>query len=439
MTTSVFQQMRSSLQSGFSRATDFLARLSFWRFVGLCILLMIAAGMINSLLPDDKPRQPMVKVEKKLKKLKAAEEAATALVVAEPAAPASPVTTPPASPPTTPPVGAGDTLVNKAPAGKDTETDVTGKPRDIEIKIDDSGIVVKGSADLERLGSKIEKQIEKAEQRQKEADAKAAAGDVDVTVDVGRSGPNLMQFVLLLIIVMFIIRFVANSKLRAEAKAAVAIEAADHAMLKQQLAEARLQALQAQVEPHFLFNTLAAVEHLIETDPPRAAKMQGNLIGYLRSVMPNLRKPDSTVGREVETCRHYLEILKVRMEDRLQVVIDVPTGLESASLPPLMLQSLVENAIQHGLEPKAEGGEIKIKVEIADGHLVVIVADTGIGFSPKSSTSGGGMGLSNIRERLTAMFDKRGQVIITPNTPCGTQVRIELPYTVSEFPTVKTK
>ena len=76
--------------------------------------------------------------------------------------------------------------------------------------------------------------------------------------------------------------------------------------------KARLQALQAQVEPHFLFNTLAAVEHLIETDPPRAAKMQGNLIGYLRSVMPNLRKPDSTVGREVDICRHYLEILRMQ-------------------------------------------------------------------------------------------------------------------------------
>ncbi len=143
---------------------------------------------------------------------------------------------------------------------------------------------------------------------------------------------------------------------------------------------------------------------------------------------------DSTVGREVDICRHYLEILKVRMEDRLDIVIDVPPGLESASLPPLILQSLVENAIQHGLEPKAEGGQIKIKAEISDGHLVIIVADTGIGFSPKSATSGGGVGISNIRERLAAMFDKRGQLIITPNAPCGTQVRIELPYSVSDLP-----
>ena len=122
------------------------------------------------------------------------------------------------------------------------------------------------------------------------------------------------------------------------------------------------------------------------------------------------------------------------MEVRPDIVIDVPPGLESASLPPLILQSLVENAIQHGLEPKAEGGQIKIKAEISDGHLVIIVADTGIGFSPKSATSGGGVGISNIRERLAAMFDKRGQLIITPNAPCGTQVRIELPYSVSDMP-----
>ena len=424
MATSVYQDVRVGLQSGFSRATDFLARLSFWRFVGLCILLLIAASMISNLLSDDKkPRHPLVKVQKKLK------------LSETPEAPKAPAEVAPAAESGTtgfPSVGADSTPSVPPPSETKKEADAKSVPRDVEIKINEDGIVVKGSADLERLGNKIEKEIDKAEKRRKEAEEKGV--DVDVDVEVGSRGPSLPQFVLLLILLMFIIRFVANSKLRAEAKAAVAIEAADHATLKQQLAEARLQALQAQVEPHFLFNTLAAVEHLIETDPPRAAKMQGNLIGYLRSVMPNLRKPDSTVGREVETCRHYLEILKVRMEDRLEVVIDVPPGLESASLPPLMLQSLVENAIQHGLEPKAEGGQIKIKVEIADGHLVIIVADTGVGFTPKASTSGGGLGLSNIRERLTAMFDKRGQVIITPNTPCGTQVRIEMPYSVSEFP-----
>lgn len=415
MTTSVYQEIRQGLQSGFSQATDFLARLSFWRFVGLCILLLIAANMVGNLFEKSKPQHPVVKVLKKT----------------PPPPPEPPQPLESAAPSIVPPVGA-DNTPSKDQTTK--ESDSKAKPRDVEIKIGQDGVVIKGSADLERLGNKIEQEINKAEQRR--INAGHPVDDEDETIEIAppASRVSLPQIVLLLILVMFIIRFVANSKLRAEAKAAVAIEAADHATLKQQLAEARLQALQAQVEPHFLFNTLAAVEHLIETDPPRAAKMQGNLIGYLRSVMPNLRKPDSTVGREVDICRHYLEILKVRMEDRLDIVIDVPPGLESASLPPLILQSLVENAIQHGLEPKAEGGQIKIKAEISDGHLVIIVADTGIGFSPKSATSGGGVGISNIRERLAAMFDKRGQLIITPNAPCGTQVRIELPYSVSDMP-----
>ncbi|MBK9523124.1 MAG: histidine kinase [Rhodocyclaceae bacterium] len=415
MTTSVYQEIRQGLQSGFSQATDFLARLSFWRFVGLCILLLIAANMVGNLFEKSKPQHPVVKVLKKT----------------PPPPPEPPQPLESAAPSIVPPVGA-DNTPSKDQTTK--ESDSKAKPRDVEIKIGQDGVVIKGSADLERLGNKIEQEINKAEQRR--INAGHPVDDEDETIEIAppASRVSLPQIVLLLILVMFIIRFVANSKLRAEAKAAVAIEAADHATLKQQLAEARLQALQAQVEPHFLFNTLAAVEHLIETDPPRAAKMQGNLIGYLRSVMPNLRKPDSTVGREVDICRHYLEILKVRMEDRLDIVIDVPPGLESASLPPLILQSLVENAIQHGLEPKAEGGQIKIKAEISDGHLVIIVADTGIGFSPKSATSGGGVGISNIRERLAAMFDKRGQLIITPNAPCGTQVRIELPYSVSDLP-----
>jgi LytS/YehU family sensor histidine kinase len=321
----------------------------------------------------------------------------------------------PATPPLVPPVGAGD-----APSNDGTKTDKSDG--DIHIKINEAGIDIRGG---NKLAERIEKRID-------EEEARLALADSTVNVNVGRSSVSIPQLAFFSILLMFIIRFIANSKLRAESKAAVAIEAADHAALSQQLAEAKLHAMQAQVEPHFLFNSLAAVEHLIETDPPRAAKMQRNLIGYLRSVMPNLRQRDSTLRREVEICRNYLEILKVRMEDRLDVVIDIPQGLESASLPPLILQSLVENAIQHGLEPKAEGGQIKIKAEIIDGHLAIIVADTGVGFAPKSGTSRGGVGLTNIRERLTAMFDKRGQLVITPNAPCGTQVRIEIPYSVSD-------
>ena len=410
MSESIFQRAVVGLRDGFSRATDFLARLSFWRFVGLCFLMMITAGIFESFFVADTPRVPVVHVRKKPK------------VPAE--APITPLSIPsttqtPGTP--TPPVGAGDT-----PSSGTGKSDSAAG--DLHIKINENGIDIKGS---DKLAERIEKQIDAADERR-------ATEDADIDIKIGRGRGSLPQLAFFLILLMFIIRFIANSKLRAESKAADAIEAATYATLSQQLAEAKLQAMQAQVEPHFLFNTLAAVEHLIETDPPRAAKMQRNLIGYLRSVMPNLRQRDSTLRREVEICRNYLEILKMRMEDRLDVVIDVPQGLESASLPPLILQSLVENAIQHGLEPKAEGGQIKIKAEIVDGHLAIIVADTGIGFAPKSGTSRSGVGLTNIRERLAAMFDKRGQLIITPNTPCGTQVRIELPYSVSDMPTTNT-
>ena len=139
--------------------------------------------------------------------------------------------------------------------------------------------------------------------------------------------------------------------------------------------------MQAQVEPHFLFNTLASIDHLIETDPKRASVMQKNLIALLRASMPTMRETAANgvrdLGRELAVIAPYLEILKVRMEDRLSTLIDVPEGLRSAEFPPMMIQSLVENAIKHGLEPKPEGGSLAVKAEIVHGKLAVTVADTG--------------------------------------------------------------
>lgn len=238
---------------------------------------------------------------------------------------------------------------------------------------------------------------------------------------------SLPPLVVLLVIFMLIVRLLSKSKLKAEGQAAVARDVAERETLSRQLAEARLQAMQAQVEPHFLFNTLAAVEHLIETDPPRAAQMQRNLIGYLRSVLPNFRKPDSTLGRETEICAHYLDILKMRMEDRLLIDIVIPEHLKDARLPPMMLQSLVENAIKHGLEPKPAGGTLYLRAAESDGQLAISVIDTGMGYDEQAKPVGG-LGLSNVRERLSAMFGARGRLVITPNLPHGTQVRIELPY-----------
>jgi len=192
--------------------------------------------------------------------------------------------------------------------------------------------------------------------------------------------------------------------------------------------EARMAAMQAQVEPHFLFNTLASIEHLIETDPPRASTMQKNLIALLRAAMPALREAQAaTLGRELELVRPYVEIMKMRMQERLRAEILVPEGLHSADFPPMMLQSLVENAIKHGLEPRAEGGSLTVSAEVAHGKLAVTVADTGVGFGA-APTAGTGTGLAGIRERLSLIYGREAELRIGANTPSGTRACIVVPY-----------
>jgi sensor histidine kinase YesM len=160
--------------------------------------------------------------------------------------------------------------------------------------------------------------------------------------------------------------------------------------------------------------------------------MQKNLIALLRASMPTMREANANgavrdLGRELAVIRPYLEILKVRMEERLQTEIDVPEGLLSAEFPPMMIQGLVENAIKHGLEPKAEGGKLTVKAEIVHGKLCVTVADTGLGFG-RAATSGTGVGLANIRERLQLLHGSRASVTVTENQPSGTVVTITVPY-----------
>ena len=205
---------------------------------------------------------------------------------------------------------------------------------------------------------------------------------------------------------------------------------AEAEQLKRQVVEARMAAMQAQVEPHFLFNTLASIDHLIETDPARASTMQKNLIALLRASMPTLRDGDGgprDLKRELEVIRPYLEILKVRMEDRLHTEIDVPDGLLSAEFPSMMIQTLVENAIKHGLEPKPEGGRLRVSAEVQHGKLAVTVADSGVGFG-KAATAGTGVGLANVRERLRLLYGDKAALNVRENAGGGTAVTITVPY-----------
>ena len=245
---------------------------------------------------------------------------------------------------------------------------------------------------------------------------------------------ELVKFIVVMTFIwLIILKATTNTKRKAAVAVQSAAEVAERESLKRQVSEAKMQMMQAQVEPHFLFNTLASIDFLIETDPARASTMQKNLIQYLRAALPQMRENTTDLGREVDLVHAYLEILKVRMEERLQVSFHVPNGLRSADFPPMMLQSLVENAIKHGLEPKAEGGELDVSAEIAHGDLKVTVADTGLGFSPGGApTSGTGVGLTNIRERLKLLHGDRASFVIEANqvdgVPLGTRVTISVPY-----------
>ncbi|MBZ2206906.1 sensor histidine kinase [Massilia soli] len=241
------------------------------------------------------------------------------------------------------------------------------------------------------------------------------------------------SFVSLLLLALFATKALMGGKKRAEAETQNANAAAERESMQRQLSEARMQMMQAQVEPHFLFNTLASVEYLIETNPPRASAMQRSLIQYLRAVLPQMRDNAvvTNLGREADMVKAYLNLLKMRMEERLTVDMQIPDELRSAAFPPMMLQSMVENAIKHGLECKPEGGTLKIVAEVAGSKLRVIVSDDGVGFGVHPS-DGTGLGLPTIRERLKLLHGDQGKLTITANAPSGVIATIEVPYQVSK-------
>ena len=231
-------------------------------------------------------------------------------------------------------------------------------------------------------------------------------------------------FVLAIVSKFFIDRSRAATQL-AEAKK----KEAEYHQMSRQVTEAKLSALQAQVEPHFLYNTLASVQALTEVDPQKANEMTGHLIQYLRNALPKMRESVSTVGQEIELVRAYLNILKMRMGKRLEFTIDVPLELMDAPFPPLMLPSLVENAIKHGLEPQREGGTVAIRAERAGDRLRMVVEDTGRGFS---DTPGAGVGLANIRERLAALYGDAAKLTLEAREPHGVSATIEMPLDARE-------
>ncbi|WP_325422823.1 sensor histidine kinase [Aquabacterium sp.] len=204
----------------------------------------------------------------------------------------------------------------------------------------------------------------------------------------------------------------------------------DRAQLEKQAVDARLALLTAQIEPHFLFNTLANVQALVETGSPRAAEVLKSLIAYLRAALPKLHESGASGGmpalvNEVTLVRSYLELMHLRMPDRLQFSVEVPPELLSLRFPPMALLTLVENAVRHGIDPGEEGGRIEVGGrQEADGSLRLWVADTGVGLADNAAP---GTGLANLRARLASVFGAAARLELSEQPPHGVRAEIVLP------------
>jgi two-component sensor histidine kinase len=195
--------------------------------------------------------------------------------------------------------------------------------------------------------------------------------------------------------------------------------------LEREASEARLRLLQAQVKPHFLFNTLANVQALVDSGSPRASSVLRSLVAYLRAAVPRLQESTTTIGQEVELVRAYLEVMHMRMPDRLQFELKVEESAAGLTCPPMTLLTLVENAVRHGIDPGEEGGRIDVEVSVRDGRCSVRVIDTGVGL--RSSGRGLGSGLAALRQRLQLVFGEDAVVRLEGLQPRGACASLEFP------------
>jgi signal transduction histidine kinase len=202
---------------------------------------------------------------------------------------------------------------------------------------------------------------------------------------------------------------------------------------ERELVQAQLQALRSQIEPHFLFNTLATLRRLHQTEPQQGTRLLAHFLDYLASTLPQRQQGRGTLGEEVDLVRAYLGMIEVRMAGRLRVELDVPAALHACEFPALMLATLIENAVKHGIGPAPDGGAITVQARrLSDSQLEIVVADTGVGFS--GSSGGSGVGLANIRSRLQTLYGAAGALALAANTPRGVRATMCVPC-VSARPT----
>ncbi len=227
--------------------------------------------------------------------------------------------------------------------------------------------------------------------------------------------------IMLVLLAIFIPRErAARAQLQAARDGARAVAAEKEATL------ARMKLLEAQVEPHFLYNTLAHVVSLVDAEPATAKRMLDRLIVLLRATASSVGG-GSTLGAQADLLRAYFELVALRMGARLVWAIDVPRDLATLSVPPMLLQPVAENSIKHGLEPKIDGGRVEVTARRDGERLVLVVADSGLGVSATRRADSTGLGLSNLRARLDALYGPAGTLTIADNEPTGTRVTISIP------------
>jgi LytS/YehU family sensor histidine kinase len=236
---------------------------------------------------------------------------------------------------------------------------------------------------------------------------------------------NILQTVILWVAFGSAISYFFYSKARIKiSKEILQQERINRLTSEKETLEANLKLLQAQVEPHFLFNTLSNVLSLIDTDPTKGKSMLVDLIHYLRTSLSRTLPMVTTLDQEMNIIKAYLNIQKVRMGERLSFSIELPDALREHPFPPMLLQPLVDNAVKHGLEPAIEGGEISIKVVEENGLIRIEVQDTGNGFSFYNTA---GVGITNVRERIKLLYGDEGRLILEANVPHGVKAIIEVP------------
>ncbi|MFP5390577.1 MAG: sensor histidine kinase [Gammaproteobacteria bacterium] len=399
----------ASLHRSFDATATWVTQLSWWKFFLFAAVTLVAASILQDELFSSSAEEIVIRGEGEARR----DKPETNIVIDDSGIHFNPrkIKRPPLPPEPPPPP---DTP--KPPAAHPATPPSTHPPHGANM---DSGEEV--HIDLppqigEELSNAIEAAVEdKAEQK--------------VTRYHKQASTWFKSFVSLLVLALFATKALMGGKKRAEAETQSANAAAERASMQRQLSETRMQMMQAQVEPHFLFNTLASVEYLIETNPPRASAMQHSLIQYLRAVLPQMRDNAvvTNLGREADMVQAYLNLLKMRMEERLEVDMNIPEFLRGAAFPPMMLQSMVENAIKHGLECKPEGGKLRIVADVVGAKLRVTVTDNGVGFGVVPS-NGTGLGLPTIRERLKLLHGDQAQLHIAANSPTGVIATIEVPY-----------